>query len=162
MSTQIQAKPLFAATLTPNRSLSRRGLRIVIATVAILASILGMAFFSLGAWPVVGFMGLDVLLVWWALSASMRDGRRYERVALWPDQLELSRVGPNGKEEMLRFDPFFVKLVIDRDYNERTTALHLRTRDSDTEIGSFLNPDDKASFAKAFGTALKKARHKVT
>ena len=48
--------------------------------------------------------------------------------------------------------------MIDRDYNERTTGLHLRTRDSDTEIGSFLTADDKASFAKVFGTALKKAR----
>jgi uncharacterized membrane protein len=159
MSTQIQAKPLFAATLTPHRSLSGRGMRIVVATVAVLASIPGMVFFSLGAWPIVGFLGLDVLLVWWALSASLRDGRRSETVTLWPDQLELTRVSPSGREELLRFDPFFVKLVIDRDYNERTTGLHLRTRDSDTEIGSFLNPDDKTSFAKAFGTALKKARH---
>ena len=79
-------------------------------------------------------------------------------VTLWPDQLELRRVPPSGKEELLRFNPFFVKLVIDRDYNERTTGLHLRTRDSDTEIGSFLTADDKASFAKVFGTALKKAR----
>jgi uncharacterized membrane protein len=159
MSTQIEARPLFAATLTPHRSLSRRGLRLLIAGTAILATIPGMVFFSLGAWPVLGFMGLDVVLVWWALSASLSEGRRREKVTLWPDQLELIRVGPSGKEEMLRFDPLVVKLVIDRDYNERTTALHLRTPDSDTEIGSFLNADDKASFAKAFGTALRKARH---
>jgi uncharacterized membrane protein len=161
MTTQTQARPLFAATLTPHRSLSRRGLRFVIALVAILASIPGIVFFSLGAWPIVGFMGLDVLLVWWALSASLREGKRFEKVTLWPDQLELRRVSASGKEELLRFNPFFVKLVIDRDYNERTTRLHLRTRDGDTEIGSFLNPDDKSSFAKAFGSALKKARHTV-
>ena len=158
MTTQTTARPLFAATLTPHRSLSRRGMRIVIAVMAIGASIPGMLFFALGAWPIVGFMGLDVALVWWALSASLRDGRQFEVVTLWPDQLELRRVPPSGKEELLRFNPFFVKLVIDRDYNERTTGLHLRTRDSDTEIGSFLTADDKASFAKVFGTALKKAR----
>mgnify|MGYP003581100348 CR=1 FL=1 len=161
MTTQTQARPLFAATLTPHRSLSRRGLRFVIALVAILASIPGMVFFSLGAWPIVGFMGLDVLLVWWALSASLREGMRYEKVTLWPDELEVKRVSAGGKEELLRFNPFFVKLVIDRDYNERTTGLHLRTREGDTEIGSFLNPDDKSSFAKAFGSALKKAPHTV-
>lgn len=159
MTTQTQARPLFAATLTPHRSLSRRGFRLLIAFVAVCASIPGMIFFSLGAWPIAGFLGLDVLLVWWALSASFRDAKRYEKVTLWPDQLELTRVTARGREELLRFDPYFVKLVIDRDYNERTTALHLRTRDSDTEIGSFLNGDEKASFAKAFGTALKKARH---
>ena len=161
MTTRIEARPLFAATLTPHRSLSKRGLRYVIAFVAVLASIPGMIFFSLGAWPVVGFMGLDVLLVWWALSASLRDGKRLEKVTLWPDELELRRVSAGGKEELIRFNPFFVKLVIDRDYNERTTGIHLRTRDRDIEIGSFLNADDKASFARAFGTALKKARHQT-
>lgn len=159
MTTQTEARPLFAATLTPHRSLSRRGARFLVAAVAVFASIPGMVFSSLGAWPILGFMGLDVLLVWWALSASLRDARRAERITLWPDQLELTRVSPRGREELLRFNPFFVKLVIDRDYNERTTAIHLRTRDADTEIGSFLTADDKASFARAFGTALKKARH---
>ena len=158
MTTQTQAKPLFAATLTPHRSLSRRGARIVIALAAVLATIPGVLFFSLGAWPIIGFMGFDVLLVWWALSASMRSGRQYEVVTLWPDQLEVKQVTAKGREQLTRFNPFFVKLVIDRDFNERTTALHLRTRDSDMVIGAFLNPDDKASFAKVFGSALKKAR----
>ncbi len=159
MTTQTEARPLFAATLTPHRSLTRNGLRWVIALTAIAASIPAMIFFSLGAWPIVGFMGLDLLAIWWALSASMRDGRQIEKVTLWPDELELKRIAANGREELLRFNPFFVKLVIDRDYNERTIALHLRTREADTVIGAFLNPDDKASFARAFGTALKKARH---
>ena len=58
-----------------------------------------------------------------------------------------------------RFNPFFVKLVIDRDFNERITALHLRSRDRDLLIGAFLSPDDKTSFARVFGAALKKARN---
>ena len=159
MATQTEARPLFAATLTPHRSLSRHGLRWVVATMAVGASIPGMIFFSLGAWPIVGFLGLDVLAVWWALSASMRDGRRIEKVTLWPDELEFMRVSAGGREELVRFNPLFVKLVIDRDFNERTTGLHLRTRDADVELGAFLNADEKASFAKAFGTALKRARH---
>lgn len=159
MTTQTEARPIFAATLTPHRSLTRSGLRWVVAILAIGASIPGIIFFSIGAWPIVGFMGLDVLAVWWALSASMRDGRQRETVTLWPDELEVKRVAANGREDLLRFNPHLVRLVIDRDYNERTTALHLRTSEADTVIGAFLNPDDKASFAMAFGTALRKARH---
>ncbi|MDP1730893.1 MAG: DUF2244 domain-containing protein [Devosia sp.] len=158
MSTRTQARPLFAATLTPHRSLSRRGFRVVVALIAVLAGIPGMVFFSLGAWPIVGFLGLDVLLIWWALGTSMTSGKRYEEVTLWPDQLELRQVSARGGEQVLRLNPFVVKLVIDRDFNERTTALRLRTRERDIEIGAFLNPDDKASFAKVFGTALRKAR----
>ena len=79
-------------------------------------------------------------------------------MTLWPDQLELKQVDGTGKETLTRFNPYFVKLVIDRDFNERTTALHLRTRDRDVVLGAFLNPDEKSSFAKAFGTALKRSR----
>lgn len=138
--------------------MGRKGVRTVVALVAILATIPGIVFFSLGAWPIVGFMGLDVALIWWALVAHQRDGKRYEEVTLWPDQLELKQVDGSGKHVLTRFNPYFVKLVIDRDFNERTTALHLRTRDQDVVIGAFLNQDEKSSFAKAFGTALKRAR----
>ena len=136
-----------------------RGLRVVVALTAIAATVPAVAFYSLGAWPIVGFLGLDVLLIWWALSTSMRDGRRYETVTLWPDQLELKQVEGTGKETLSRFSPQLVKLVIDRDFNERTTGLHLRTADRDVVLGAFLNADEKSSFAKAFGTALKRARH---
>lgn len=158
MTTQTQARPLFAAKLTPHRSLGRKGFRVVIMLVAVLATIPGIIFFSMGAWPVVGFLGLDMALIWWAMSASRRDGKRYEEVTLWPDQLEIKQVDGVGKETLSRFNPYFVKLVVDRDFNERTTALHLRTRDRDVVLGQFLNPDEKSSFAKAFGTALKRAR----
>ena len=158
MTTQTQARPLFAAKLTPHRSIGRKGVRVVLVLVAVLATIPGIVFYSMGAWPIVAFMGLDVMLIWWALSATQRDGKRYEQVTLWPDQLELKQVDGAGKETLTRFNPYFVKLVIDRDFNERTTALHLRTRDRDVVLGGFLNPDEKSSFAKAFGTALKRSR----
>jgi len=133
-------------------------MRVVIAIVAVAATIPGIVFFSLGAWPIVGFMGLDVALIWWAMSAHQNDGKRYEEITLWPDQLELKQVDGKGKQMLRRFNPLFVKLVIDRDFNERTTGLHLRTRDEDVTLGTFLNQDEKSSFAKAFGTALKRAR----
>ena len=158
MTTQTQARPLFAARLTPHRSLGQRGFRVVIAIVAVAATIPIITFWSLGAWPIIGFMGLDVALIVWAMWASLRDGKRYEQVTLWRDQLELRQVDGNGKETLIRFNPAFVKLVIDRDYNERTTGLHLRTRDRDVVLGDFLNNDEKSSFAKAFGTALRRAR----
>jgi uncharacterized membrane protein len=158
MSTKIQAKPLFAATLTPHRSLSPRGKRVVIALVAALALVPGIIFYVAGAWPVVGFMGLDVLAIWFALTVSMRGGRAYEVVTLWPGALELKKVDAKGVEDVLSFTPFNVRFVIDRDYNERVTGLWLKERERRIPIGAFLSPEEKVSFSKAFGTALKKAR----
>lgn len=158
MNTETQARPLFAARLTPHRSLGPRGVRIVCAFAASLLLIPGLLFYALGAWPVVGFMGLDVAALYWALSWSLRDGRRYEQVTLWSDRLEVRQVSPHGVEQTESFNPFFVRLVVDRDFDERTTAIRLRARDREVVVGAFLNPDDKASFAQAFGTALRKAR----
>jgi uncharacterized membrane protein len=158
MITETQANPLFAARLTPHRSLTPSGIRLVVAIAAVLSFIPGITFFAMGAWPVIGFMGLDVLVLYWALSHSFRGGKRFELVTLWPEKLEILQVSATGTQQRENFTPASVKLVIDRDIDEHTTAIHLRSPDRDLEIGSFLHPDDKASFAKAFGTALRKAR----
>jgi uncharacterized membrane protein len=150
--------PLFAASLTPHRSLSPRGRRLVVALLAILCSIPGIAFFAMGAWPVVGFMGLDVLAVWWALSASSRSGRQEEHVTLYPDALEVRQVSETGTERTSRFELFFTQFVVERD-DDRVTGLLLKSRERSLPLGTFLNPDDKASFAKVFSVALARAKN---
>ena len=158
MSTKTQAKPLFAATLTPHRSLTPNGKRVVIGLAAALALVPGLIFYLAGAWPVVGFMGLDVVAIWVALTVSMRTGKTHEVVTLWPTSLELRKVDAKGTEEVLTFAPQAVKFLIDRDYNERVTALWLKLETRKVPFGAFLSPDEKLSFAKVFGTALRKAR----
>ena len=158
MSTKTQAKPLFAATLTPHRSLTPNGKRVVIGLVAALALVPGLVFYLAGAWPVVGFMGLDVLAIWAALTISMRAGKAHEVLTLWPASLELKKVDAKGKEEVLSFVPANVRFVIDRDYNERVTGLWLKAETQKVPLGSFLSNDEKLSLSKVFGTALRKAR----
>jgi uncharacterized membrane protein len=158
MSTKTQAKPLFAATLTPHRSLTPNGKRIVIGLVAALALVPGFVFYLAGAWPVVGFMGLDVLAIWAALTISMRSGKVHEVLTLWPAQLELKKIDAKGKEETLVFVPASIRFVIDRDYNERVTGMWLKSETQKVPLGTFLSTDEKLSLSKVFGTALRKAR----
>lgn len=158
MSTKTQAKPLFAATLTPHRSLTPNGKRLVIGLVAALALVPGVVFYLAGAWPVVGFMGLDVLAIWAALTISMRSGKVHEVLTLWPAQLELKKIDAKGKEETLTFVPANIRFVIDRDYNERVTGMWLKSETQKVPLGAFLSNDEKLSLSKVFGTALRKAR----
>lgn len=151
-------QPLFSAKLTPHRSLDARGKRIVIALVAGLALILGLAFFSMGAWPIIGFMGLDVVAIAVALHVSLRQGKRCEQITLWPDQLEILVIDVNGSRDLRRFDPKQVRLLLTRDENEKTQTMCLRNGKEAIEIGAFMHPDEKSSFARAFGTALRRAR----
>ncbi len=142
MSTKTQAKPLFAATLTPHRSLTPVGKRVVIG----LAVALVLA-------------PSDVLALFAALTLSMRAGRAQEVLTLWPAALELRKIDARGVEDLLKFTPAAVRFVIDRDFNERVTALWLKSDGKKVPLGSFLSPDEKLSLSKAFGTALRKARH---
>ncbi|MEO6014590.1 MAG: DUF2244 domain-containing protein [Devosia sp.] len=170
MSTKTQAKPLFAATLTPHRSLSPKGKRVVIGLVAALALVPGIVFYLAGAWPVVGFMGLDVVAIWAALTISMRAGKASEVLTLWPGNLELKKIDAKGAEEILNFVPQTVRFVVDRDFNERVTGLSLKRPgpvrpvasssegDRKVPVGAFLSQDEKLSLSKVFGTALRKAR----
>ena len=82
-------QPLFAATLTPHRSLSRRGLRLSLPSWRVFASIPGIVFFSLGAWPIVGFLGLDVLADLVGAFRLDARGQAREQITLWPDALEI-------------------------------------------------------------------------
>ena len=150
--------PLFAALLTPHRSLSPSAIRWVIAFTALMASIPGIAFFAMGAWPVVGLMGLDVILLTWALTASYTDKDAFEEITLWPDALEIRNVSKTGKETNFSLNPFMVRLSVSRDDEARITALKIVARDTEIEIGRFLTPDDKANFAAVFAPALHRAK----
>jgi uncharacterized membrane protein len=159
MTTETQARPLFAARLTPHRSLSPGGIRIVVAVAAAILLVPGLTFLSLGAWPVVCFMVVVVLALYAALKWSFRDGRRAEQVTLWTNRLEIRRISPSGEEKLESFNPVFLRLRVTRDFDEHVTEITLHMREETTVIGAFLNPDDKATFAQAFGTALRKARN---
>jgi uncharacterized membrane protein len=151
--------PLFSASLTPHRALSKRGRMVLVAFVAMFAAIPGLVFYSLGAWPVVGFMGLDVAAIWLALTLSSRDGKRHETVTLHQDRLEIVQVDRRGNARRTLFSPQATKLVVVRDSDERTTEVRLKSDKRELEIGSFLALPEKASFAQAFGTMLRRVRH---
>lgn len=150
--------PLFAAELKPHRTLGAGGGWIVIGLFALFAALPGLAFLSMDTWPIVGFMGLDVLAIAVALYISMRRGKRREQITVWADQLEWTATDAKGGKTLRRFNPKTVRLLLDRDADEKTLAMRLRHGKDELEVGAFLNADDKSSLAKALGTALRKAR----
>src|SRR3984893_4351742 len=88
---------LFSAIVTPHRSLSRVGFVIVMAALGGLSFVAGTVFLILGAWPVFGFFGLDVLLVYWAFRANYRAAAAYEEVTMTACELKVRKVSHRGK-----------------------------------------------------------------
>src|SRR6266566_9039564 len=88
---------LFSAVVTPHRSLSRAGFLIVMAALGGISFVAGTAFLLLGAWPVFGFFGLDVLLVYWAFRANYRAAAAFEEVSVTPSELRFRKVSYHGR-----------------------------------------------------------------
>ena len=141
--------------LTPHRSLSRQGFLVVMGTIAGLNLIGGTVFWLLGAWPVVGFMGLDVLLIWWAFKANFSAARRAERIEVTDHELILERLLPGRPPLESRFVRGWVRVELEEDRErELIGRLYLNSRHKRTEIGSFLSPAERKTLAGALKQAL--------
>lgn len=149
---------IFSATLVPHRSLSRRGFAILMVAICALWFLTGLFFWWLGAWPVIGFFGIDVLAIWLAFKLNYRAARAYEEVEVTRSELTIRKVAPSGRAQELRFNPAWVRLEVEQAANRNLKRIVIRARDRTIPIGAFLTPEDRGSFARAFSTALATAK----
>lgn len=147
----------FDALLLPNRSLPNAGFMAVMAIVIGVNLALGLGFLLIGAWPILGFCGLDVALVWLAFKLSYRQGRLHERVRVSHDDLWVSRVLPSGHESRWRLHPYWTRVSIRRPIDEES-QVRLVSMGRTLIIGAFLSPDERGAFAAALDEALRRAR----
>jgi uncharacterized membrane protein len=153
---------LFAARLTPHRSLSRAGFLLLMAVLGGVSFAAGMVFLVLGAWPVFGFFGLDVLLVYWAFRANYRDARAYEDVMVTTSELRVRKVSPRGQVSEWLFNPVWAKLDYEIDEEFGLQRLYLVSRGRRLPIASLLPPQEKESFAAALAAAMTEAKRGPT
>ena len=118
----------------------------------------GLAFLLMGAWPVFGFFGLDVFLIWLAFRLNYASARAYEEVIVSRTEIVIRKVGPGKRRQEYRFNPYWVRLSVTRLEDEGVTKLTLTSRGKNVDLGNFLNPDDRTSFAGAMANALAVAK----
>lgn len=147
----------FDAMITPHRSLSLRGFTILFSIVAGVNFIAGIVFVLKGAWPIFGFCGLDVLLLWWAFRRNYRAARAHETVQLSDEELRIRHVDEKGSVRSFSFQPYWVRLDMRREADQ-TPHLHLKSRGEEIEIASLLSPKERADFARALDHALQKVK----
>jgi uncharacterized membrane protein len=154
---------IFSATLTPHRSLGPAGFLILMACLGGASFATGVVFILLGAWPVFGFLGLDVLLVYLAFRANYRAARAYEEVTVTPSELTVRKISPRGRlREEWTANPLWVRLQQDVHEEFGVERLFLISRGRRLAIAGFLGPDEKQSFAQALNEALFEAKRGPT
>ncbi len=158
-----EAQPeLFSALLTPHRSLNRTGFLVVMAFISVVSFAAGLAFLLMGAWPVLGFFGLDVLALYWAFRINFRRAKASEEILVTPSELRVRRISHRGHVMEFVLNPLWVQLDRKTHAEFGIERLYLVSKGRRIGVGSFLSPDEKASFAKALSAALQAARRGPT
>lgn len=150
--------PFFSARLTPYRSLGRQGFIALMVVTGAICFISGFLFLIVGAWPVFGFFGLDVLIVYVAFRLNYAKAREYEEIHVSTDDVHVVRVSPRGEVQEHHLNPFWARLQVTRLGDEGVVDIRLVSHGKALGIGAFLNPPDRESFADALAQALATAR----
>lgn len=159
---KLSEQTLFSALLTPHRSMSRTGFFVLMAVVTVGSFIAGMIFLMMGAWPVFGFLGLDVLAIYWAFRINFKRAQATEEISITHYELRVRRTSHRGHIVEWVSNPLWVHL--DQRVHEEygIERLYLVSRGRRISIANFLAPDEKLSFVKALSAALQLAKRGPT
>jgi uncharacterized membrane protein len=152
---------LFSALLTPHRSLNRTGFVVLMAFISLVSFGAGLVFLSMGAWPVLGFLGIDVLAIYWAFRVNFHRATAYEEIAVTPSALHVRQVTHLGRVSEWTFNPLWVRLDVEKHAEFGVQRLSLVSRGRSLNIASFLGADEKQSFAMALMGAMNAAKRGV-
>lgn len=145
---------LFSAELRPRRGASLKAVHTLIWIVGGVWFVVGVCFWMAGAWPVFGFLGLDVALLYLALRLHHQAGNRVEAIRLTPDALTVRRVDPWGRRRTWSFQPYWLQVNL-MEAEGRHDRLELRSHGKSLVIGEFLMPEERRALAGALRAALR-------
>ena len=137
----------FSTLLRPHRSLSQEGFKWVMRGAIAANLLIGLPMYLLGAWPVLGFMGLDVWLLYYLFQRSYLDARRSETLTLTDRELIVDRVAPDGEREQHRLDAYWLRV-------EQGERLVLVSRGNRVVVGRFLSPGEREAVGEQLKAAL--------
>jgi len=152
------SKPVFfERVLWPHRSLPPRGFRLLMLGLGVLSLLVGIIFVAVGAWPVCGFFGLDVALLYLAFRLSYRSARQRETLRLADDRFTVERVDIYGARRLWLFQPFWLRVVLEERRDESNRLL-LASHGKSIVIGDFLAPPVRRDLAATLRDVLSRWR----
>src|SRR5204863_7153808 len=147
----------FERVLLPHRSLAPRSFQLLMLFLGLVSFVAGIVFVVAGAWPVCGFFGLDVALLYLAFRISYRSARQRETLRLADDQFTVERVDIYGMRRLWQFQPFWLRVVLEERRDESNRLL-LASHGNSIVIGDFLAPPVRRDLAATLREVLSRWR----
>ncbi|MFZ2030238.1 MAG: DUF2244 domain-containing protein [Vitreimonas sp.] len=148
----LEGKLYLDTTLRPHRSLSLTAFRLMMLVVIVANLVIGAFFLTRGAFPVTGFLGLDVLALWIAFRINYRAAKAEEHIVLTPLQMQVERRSPNSETSYFVLNPVWAKA------REESVGVSIWSGGRALRVGAFLSPDERAELARQLDLALFRAK----
>ncbi|WP_416896468.1 MAG: DUF2244 domain-containing protein [Minwuia sp.] len=153
----LETPPDYDFVLHPHRSLGMKGFFLVMGLIGGFSFIAGIVFILQGAWPVMGFLGLDVFLIYVAFRMSYRTGRIRERVVISGGNVTVVRRDARGREQFWEFPAYWARADMETD-RRGFGKLYVGSHDRRVRIGAFLTPEELSEFRWTLEDALQLSR----
>ena len=148
-------KNLYSITLKPYRSLNKIGFITMMVVLCGFSFITGIIFMKKGAWPVFGFFGLDILLIYIFFRLSFKSGKEFEVINLTKKKLIIKKYKEKKIIKTFILDANWVKIQIQNPL-EQSSKLQISSKNKSIIIGSFLRLDEKIEVLQNIENALRK------
>jgi uncharacterized membrane protein len=150
--------PFFERVLLPHRSLPPRNFHLLMGILGLVSLAVGIGFESVGAWPVIGFFGLDVGLVYLAFGLNYRSARQRETLCLAADAFTIERVSVRGERRKWQFHPFWLRVILE-ERSDTSNRLLVASHGRSLVIGDFVPPATRRELAETIREALARWRN---
>lgn len=144
---------LFEAVIVPHRSLSPRGLRVLVGAIGGLSTLMALRFLLIHAWPVLGFSAVETGLAVVLLRLNARRARQSELLLLSEASLRIVRTDAYGRRKERVLPHTWLNVVLE-DVPGRVPRLLLGRRGVSEEIAASLGEIEKRDLASALRDAL--------
>lgn len=129
----------------------------------LLAFTIGLGFFLMGAWPVIGFLGLELLVVWGAFKLNYRAAQRRQTLTADTENFEVANTYPNGTTESQTVSTAWAKLSVTPSEEPAPNArirkqVSIASHGVHVPIGEFLHPAETAGLAREVQGMLDQAQ----
>ncbi len=149
--------PIFEALIVPYRSLTRKGVTIIVVSLLVLSAAVALRFWLVGAWPIAAFSLVDVPLVGLLLTINMQRARASELIMLSSHELTVIRTDPAGRRKQVSLPSAWLR--VDLQAGRGIPRVIVSSHGRDCEVGAFLHEPQKLSLFEGLRDALHRARN---
>jgi uncharacterized membrane protein len=133
--------------LAPNCSLTPRGARAFFGLVCTVSFSIATAMALEGLWPIFPFAGLEMLVLGWALTASMRRRHDSQTITVSEDRVAVETHLRGGCEQ-IEFPRHWARVKLrPADTRLHPSRLTLESHGRSYEVGSFLTEEQRQALA---------------